>query len=106
MYSVFVMLEKLIRPILRKELADKIDKSTNKGIIDKILSDEGLLFQWCFVVGIVVDIELSEVLLIQIAELYLTVRGNAFASSCLELYKQASKQPLQKKKGLCTKLAS
>ena len=45
----------------------------------------------------VVDTELSEVLLKQIAELYLTVRGNAFASSCL-VYKQASKQTLQKRK--------
>jgi len=52
----------------------------------KILSDEDLVFQWCFVVGTVVDIELSEVLLKQIAELYLTVRGNAFASSCVEFY--------------------
>ena len=105
-YSVFVMMEELIRPILRKEFADQIDEGTKKKIVDKILSDEDLLFQWCFVVRTVVDTELSEVLLKQIAELYLTMRGHAFASSCLELYKQASKQSLQKKKGLRTKLSS
>jgi len=54
------MMDELIRPILRKESTDKLDE---KRIIDKILSDEDLLFQWCFVVGTVVDVELSPVLL-------------------------------------------
>jgi len=76
----FVMMEEIIRPILRKEVADQIDEGTKERIIDQILSDEDLLYQWCFVVRTVVDTESSEVLLQQIAELYLTLRGNAFAS--------------------------
>ena len=93
-------MEEMIQSVLQKEIADQIDDGTKKKIMDKILGDEDLLFQWCFVVRTVVDIEHSEVLLTKITELYLTIRGNAFASSCLELYKQASKQTLQKKMGL------
>ena len=105
-YGVFLTLEEIIRSVLQKEIADQIDDGTKKKIMDKILGDEDLLFQWCFVVRTAVDIEHSEVLMTTIAELYLTVRGYEFASSCLELYKQANEQTLQKKKGLRTKLAS
>ena len=100
MSGVFITMEEIIQSVLLKEIADQIDDGTKKKIMDKILGDEDLLFQWCFVVRTVVDIEHSEVLLTKITELYLTIRGNAFASSCLELYKQASKQTLQKKMGL------
>lgn len=37
MYSVFVMMEELIRPILRKELADKIDEGTKKKLLTRYL---------------------------------------------------------------------
>ncbi len=40
----------------------------------------------------------------KISELYLTVRGFSFSSSCLELYKQINKSQLQKSKGLRRKL--
>ena len=41
-----------------------------------------------------------------ISELYLTVRGFAFANSCLEMYKQRSNQQIQKSKALRKKVAS
>ena len=63
-------MEEMIQSVLQKEIADQIDDGTKKKIMDKILGDEDLLFQWCFVVRTVVDIEYLEVLLKQIAELY------------------------------------
>ena len=46
------------------------------------------------------DNETGMLLLKHIVELYVTVRGFAFASSCVELYKQAQKTTFAKKKAL------
>ena len=45
--------------------------------------------------------ETGMLLLKYLIELYVTVRGFAFASSCLELYKQSQKTILSKQKALC-----
>lgn len=48
----------------------------------------------------------SSFLLKEIVELYVTVRGQAFVSSCMELYKQAHKKTVQKKRALRKELCS
>ena len=106
MYTTFVIMEEIVQPFFSKESAHKLDDATRKEIVEKILNNEDLLFQWCFVIGTTVNTELSLVLLQHIAELFLVIRGNAFATSIVEAYKQKSHQTLQKKKALRKGLAS
>lgn len=73
--------------------------------MDAVLANEELLFQWTIVSADVDDDIASEVLK-RLGKLYLTVRGFAFASSCLEMYKMRHKQQLQKSKGLRRKVAT
>jgi len=87
-FSVFVIMEEEIRQKLTKDSADKLKEGIKTEILHDLLQNEDLLFQWCFVVRTTVDNDFSPELLKQITELYLTVRGFAFATSCLELYKQ------------------
>lgn len=105
-FNLFLIMEEEIRQKLTKDSASKLKEGTKAEILDGLLQNEDLLFQWCFVVRTSVDNESSPILLKQITELYLTVRGFAFATSCLELYKQANKKTLQKKKALRKELGS
>ena len=91
-------MEEEIRQKLKKDSASKFKVGTKTEILVGLMQNEELLFQWCIVVRTTVNDDSSPVLLRQIAELYLTVRGFAFATSCLDLYKQAHKKTLQKKK--------
>ena len=105
-FSLFVIMEEEIRQKLTKDSASKFKEGTKTEILVGLMQNEELLFQWCIVVSTTVNDDSSPVLLQQIAELYLTVRGFAFATSCLELYKQAHKKTLQKKKALRKELCS
>ena len=93
-----MVMKEEIRQKLTKDSASKLKEGTKAEIIDGLLQNEDLLFQWCFVVRTTVDDESSPILLKQIVELYLTVKGFAFATSCLELYKQAHKKHCKRKK--------
>ena len=104
-FSLFVIMEEEIRQKLTKDSASKLREGTKTEILVGLMQNEELLVQWCFVVGTPVN-DSSSVLLQKIAELYLTVRGFAFATSCLELYKQAHKKTLQKKKALRKELCN
>ena len=103
-FSLFVIMEEEICQKLKRVSASELKDSTKTEILDGLLKNEDLLFQWCFIARTAVDNDSSPILLKLIVELYLTVRGFAFASSCLELYKQAHKKTLQKKKPLRKKL--
>lgn len=64
---------------------------------NSILENEDVMFQWC-ILSSELDDEVGNQLRDQLIELYVTICGHA--SSCLELYKQAKKKTLQKKKGI------
>ena len=57
------------------------------------------MFEWD-IIAAEMEEEVSTAVLNKLIELYVTVRGFAFATSCLELYKQAYQTTLQKKKAL------
>ena len=59
------------------------------------MKNEDLMFQWTLMTANA-DESIGMEFLLQISELYLTVCGFAFTSSCLELYKQCSKKNLKK----------
>ena len=59
-------------------------------ILDGLTSNEDVQFQWC-VLFAELDTTTANCLWDMIIELYVTVRGFAFAGSCMELYKQSQK---------------
>ena len=98
-YSLFVTMEEVIRQHLTTAAASRQHEGARMQLIESILMNEDLLFQWSLQ-ATEIDNDAASALLKQIVELYVTIRGFAFATSCLELYKQAHKKTLQKKKAL------
>ena len=93
-YSFFLELELCMYPLLRNRL-DVGDSSQSKSeMVKSIRTDEDVLFAWS-----VVTIDLSEddsqLLLADIIELWMTIRGFSIASRLLEDYKEASKLTLK-----------
>ena len=72
-------------------------------IIEKVLNNDDVLHQWSFCMPDAGE-NASNAFLCKVVELYITICGFAFASSCVELYKQSSKIALSKKKALRTEL--
>lgn len=70
-------------------------------MISGVVNNEDVLFQWCML-----SVELDDKIAIQlrdmIIELYVTVRGYAFANSCME---QSKKKTTQKSKGTRSKIS-
>lgn len=56
--------------------------------VEAILCNIHWLFEW-YIIGADIEEDVSEVILQEMIQLYVTVRGFGLASSCLELYKQA-----------------
>ena len=69
-----------------------------------LLKSDDLLFEWCLI-AVEADDDISTLVLEKIVELYVTVRGFAFAKSCMEMYKQVKKKTVQKSRALRSKLA-
>ena len=77
----------------------KLDETTKITIIDATLANEDLLFQWALVSANAHDF-IGTAVLKKIVTLYITIRGFAFATSCLEIYKQRHRKNVQKSKAL------
>ena len=95
----------IIEEIVREELClEKCVYETKKAqIIQKVVTNDDVLHQWSFCMSDAGE-NVSNAILHKVVELYITIRGFAFASSCVELYKQSSKKALSKKKALRTEL--
>ncbi len=102
-YLVFTIIEQIIRNYLHVESIGELGGNTRSTILDSILTNDDLLTLWGMLTAHYGE-EVPTAVLKKISELYLTVRGFSFASSCLELYKQRYKSQLQKSKGLRRKL--
>ena len=68
-------------------------------ILNALLDNDDLKHQWAQI-ATGEDENVTSDLLKQIIQLYLTIRGFAFARSCLELYKRHHSKRLQKSKSL------
>lgn len=106
-YTLFYLMEEEIRLHLNtKSLSAKtLNEGTREKNFDAILENEDLLFQWSLL-SPTLDDNIGSIVLQKIAELYITIRGFAFANSCLELYKQRHKIKTQKSKALRKKLVT
>lgn len=90
----FCYVEEVIRHFFRRSSSKASDLAE---VRNSILENEDVMFQWC-ILSSELDDEVGNQLRDQLIELYVTICGHA--SSCLELYKQAKKKTLQKKKGI------
>ena len=96
-FGVFVSMELEVRQFLDRHTSQLI--KMKEELCKIILNDEDVLFYWA-IVSAGWDIEGSNVLLAEIIEHYVTVRGFSFASGWMEKYKQAHKRSIQKSKGV------
>lgn len=79
--------------------------STRKTVTEAVTQSEDVLFHWCLLTTNSDD-DVAAVLLQEIVHLYVTVRGFAFASSCLKMYKQAHHKTLQKRRALRSEIST
>ena len=98
-YGLFYAMEEVIRGHFTRSEAHSLTDDSKLTLITTLEENEDILFQWCMLSTNLNDGDAS-VLLHKIAELYITIRGFSFASSCVELYKKSSKKALQKGKGI------
>lgn len=70
-------------------------KGVKESLQSDIMQNQDVLFQWSWMAASV-DETVGTMALRRIVELYTTIRGFAFASSCIELYKSAHKKKIQK----------
>ena len=104
-YELFVNFEDEVKqlmsiPRMTVEECDKKEK-----LINDICCSSTVQFQWSLLMCDV-ETDIASTVLKEIVKLYVTIRGFAFASSCLEFYKQAQKESLQKKKALRKEITS
>ena len=83
-YDIFLIMEEEIR---RKYALASNKQWCASTCSEAILRNDDLRFQWC-IVAAAIEHDSSELLLQKIVDLYVTVRGFAFATSCLEMFKQ------------------
>ena len=102
-YTLFCVMEEELCQHLTTDTVHKQQSGSKQKIIDIVLKNEDVLFQWSILTS-TLDDNLSSTLLDIIVKEYVTLRGFAFGASCLELYKQKTKKTLQKKKGIRKKL--
>ena len=99
-YDVFLIMEDLIRRHFTLA-SNRIEGAAT--CAEAVLGNNDLLFQWC-IIAAQVEEDVSKLVLQRIVSLYVTVRGFGFASSCLELYKQAQHKTMSKTRALRSEL--
>ena len=100
-YTFFVIVE-----ITRQYFNTKsILENSKPQMMEHIMHHDDVLFQWCFLTTSVQE-KVGLLLLERLIQLYVTVRGFGFATSCVEMYKQHTKQSLQRKKALRKHIAT
>ena len=103
-YRVFASFEHVIRTHLTFKTADKQHKASREEIVKSVLESKDVQRNWND--ALPVDDAMSSWLLKELVESYTTIRGYAFASSCMEIYKQSQKRTIQKQKPLRKKISS
>ena len=81
-----------------------MNEGFRKKVTSAILSDDNLLFDWCFASEFVVDQDIADRCLEKIVNKWFVIRGFSFSNSMMEMYKQESKKGTGKSKPLRTKL--
>ena len=83
-YSLFYTFEELILEPFKRNTAHKLINDDSK--LSLITTLQSSVIQWCMLTASTDDAD-ATAFLNQFIELYVTIRGFSFASSCVELYK-------------------
>ena len=67
-----------------------MNEGFRKKVISAILSDDDLLFDWCFAAEFVVDQDIGDRCLQKVVNKWFVIRGFSFSNSMMEMYKQES----------------
>ena len=98
-YRVFHAMELVVRKQFCKEQVKQLQPGSRSMLIQLVHHDEDVAFYCCMLFAEVEE-SVASALLHSIIKLWVTMRGFAFASSWIELYKQNSQKSLQRSKGL------
>jgi len=101
-FRLFLSIELSVRRYLTVKNSTGMDNTFKEHLTKCIIDDEDVAFYWCLL-GNSND-EYGETCLNKIVDKWVTIRGFSFASSMLEMYKQAAKKGTEKSKSLRTKL--
>lgn len=104
-YAAFISMETVVREQLRVDKATELEAGMKEKMVSNVMKSEDVRLQWGLI-GVELDEGRSETLLNMIVNEWITLRGFSFAGGYMEIYKQATKQSLQKTKGLRTKLSA
>ena len=102
-YSLFNIMEEEMRRLFTLGV-QRPHEGVKDTAMKTLLKSNDILFEWCLI-AVEADDDISTLVLEKIVELYVTVRGFAFAKSCMEMYKQAKKKTIQKSRALRSKLS-
>ena len=95
-HQTYRLMEYSIRQRLTMATASKQEEGARSRLIEAIMACVDVKFQWCLLATEMED-KIASALLKQLVSLYVTIRGFAFVSSCIKLYKQARKHCRRKK---------
>ena len=103
-FQCFCDIEVSIRRFLNVSNTRDMNEGFRKKVISATLSDDDLLFDWCFAAEFVVDQDIADRCLQKIVNKWFVIRRFSFSNSMMEMYKQESKKGTGKSKPLRTKL--
>ena len=104
-YVLFYAMEEIIRQHFTVKSIESLDSHTKDQCLYAVLKNDDIKHHWSTVASHIDD-NTGNFVLHELVRLYLTIRGHAFVSSCMELYKQRHSKKIQKSKALWTGLAS
>ena len=85
-FKCFYDIEIAIRRQFKVDNTRDMNVQFSKKVIDAVLNDENLLFDWCFAAECI-DQELADQCLEKITKKWFVIRGFSFAKSLMEMYK-------------------
>ena len=99
-YSLFCALETQVQTQLKSISRVRVTSSRKSAMIKEVVQSDDVQFYWiiCRADFEVDDEQVCNTLLFMITELYITVRGFAYASIWIERYKQETKKPSKDQK--------
>ena len=101
-FQVFYALEEGLRQYLSELSSPATTTGLKTKFVAKLVANEDVLFHWSIAAAgfDVDDVEIHEIVLRMITELYITIRGFSYASAWIEQYKQTQKRSTQRSKSL------
>ena len=103
-YQFFMEVELSVYPLLRWQLDAHGEKKNKEELLRIIQQDENVLFSW-MVITVDLSNDDSKILLRDIIQWWITIRGFSLASRFMEEYKEATKQTMRGKKSLRKELS-